>query len=258
MNTYIYVSIYHLQPTESFHCESKLFQSCLLEKRKELHSFCYLPFETDVTNENICKTDKDGFETMEKLSRLSELCSQQCTLLDIEFVEEPQSYAAVSINEDFRNGLQQASRLRFGYYIHMPMIVKVVSQTNDYGFISYVAEFAGWAGIFVGLSLVTIVHLILSHVNMISTVEFNSKPLLIMLNILSLIPMIFLLYSCTHKFVERPLGDEVNFEATEINFDMTICSMKYYHAYTRGSGSLNSGKYVIFNNIIIVSSCKQY
>ena len=256
MNTYIYVSKYHLQPTQNFQCESILFQSCLIEKRKELHSSCYLPFETDVTNANICKTDKEGFETMKQLSGLTELCSQQCTLIDIDFVDEPQSYAAISINEDFRNGLQQASRLRFGYYIHMPMIVKVVSQTNDYGVISYVAEFAGWAGIFVGLSLITIVHLIFPLVNMISSVDFNSKPFLIILNTLLLIPLVSLLYACTCKFVGRPLGDEVDFEATEINFDMTICSMKYYHAYTRGSGSLNSGKYLYWHLNIIFYNCK--
>ncbi len=244
INTYIYVTLFNLQPTKNFHCGSTLIQSCLIEKRRNLDSLCYLPFETEVTNETICKTDKEGFETMKKLSKISNLCSQQCKIMDIEFVETPQSYAAIHINEDFRIGLLQASKLRFGYYIHMPIIVKVVSQTSDYGFISYVAEFAGWTGIFVGLSLVTIVHFIFSLVNMIAKTEFNSEPILIILNSLSLAIMICMLYSCISKFFKRPIGDEVDFEATEINFDMTICSEIFYHAYTKGTGTGFLGKYL--------------
>ena len=89
---------------------------------------------------------------MKELSKLTSKCKSSCQVVDIRIEENPQNYGVLSRNENFKVGLLRVSNMTPGYYINIPSTASLTSISYDYGFISYVAEFAGWSGMFVGAS----------------------------------------------------------------------------------------------------------
>ena len=237
VNIHLHVKSFQLEPSFQYPCSYGSFESCLQDKRKELNTSCQVPFETDVNDNTICTTDEDGYKVTEELSKLTSKCKPSCQVVDIRIKEIPKSYGLLSKNEVFRRGLLQVSRMIPGYYINIPSTAGLTSISHDYGFISYVAEFSGWSGIFVGASLLWIAGITTSCFSWVTSIKIEEKYLANIVKTLSLFYLLYLVYTCSVKFISKPQGVMVNFKNTKIEFDMTICSSKFLVGYFRG-GSL--------------------
>ena len=180
---------------------------------------------------------------MTELSKLTSKCKPSCQVVEIKIEEIPQSYGVISRNENFKINLLQVSRMIPGYYINIPSTAGLTSISYDYGFVSYVAEFAGWSGIFVGASLLWIVGISTSWFSTVTSIKIEEKYIANIVKIVSLFYLLYLIYTCGLKFVNKPMGVMVDFKSTKIEFDMTICSSKFLVGYLRGGNSAKGNFY---------------
>ena len=60
VNMHLHVKSFKLEPSIQYPCSYGPFETCLQAKRKELNTSCQIPFETDVNDNTVCKTDEDG------------------------------------------------------------------------------------------------------------------------------------------------------------------------------------------------------
>ena len=237
VNVHFHIKAFHLESSNNFHCSYETKEKCLTKKRGLLHTSCFLPFENANVNVSICSTDEDGYDTMLKVSKVLNMCEQSCHIIEIRTEEIPLSYGGISSNEIFKTALLQVG-MQPGYYFNIPSTARSISMSHDYGLISYVAEFAGWSGILVGASLVSIIGILISLFTWTTAITVKNQSLLTVVNIMSLVFLGYLICTCFSRFLRSPTGVTIDFEATEVDFDMTICTPKYYLAYKRtGNGT---------------------
>ena len=229
VNVHFHIKAFHLEASKNFPCSYETKKKCLRENRSFLNTSCILPFENTTGNDSICSTDEEGYDTMIKVSKVLNMCKQSCHIMEIRTEEIPLSYGVITSNEIalLEFGMQP------GYYFNIPSTARVVSMSHDYGIISFVAEFAGWSGILIGASLVSIIGISISIFTWSTAIDVKNFPLLTVVNILSLAFLGYLIYTCFSNFLKSPTGVTINFEATKVDFDMTICTPKYYLAYRR-------------------------
>ena len=235
INIYIYINSYQLDSSEEFPCEQNPYSSCLRRQRDYLNTSCFLPFEENTEYRPICKTDEEGYHTMFEVSKLISMCKQSCTIIDIEVQEIPQTYGALFTNEHFATGLLHVTHMIPGYYINTQQLARSLSVIHDYGFISYVAEFAGWSGILVGASLLGLLKFTTSLISKLTSIRLNQNVVLCITKIFSMIYIAYLLFTCCTKFNDSPKGIMVDFDTTEIDFVITICAPRYILAFRRNS-----------------------
>ena len=241
VNIHLHIKAFHLKASKNFCCSYETKKKCLTEKRSLLNASCFLPFENVNVNESICSTDEEGYDTMLKVSKVLNMCEHSCQIMEIRKEEIPLSYGVISSNEIYMYALL-AFGIQPGYYFNIPSTARSVSMSHEYGLISFVAEFAGWSGILIGASLVSIIGIAISIFTWSTAIEVNKPPLLTMVNILSLAFLGYLIYTCFSKFLRSPTGVAIDFEATKVDFDMTICTPKYYLAFRRSTNG-KTGNY---------------
>ena len=241
VNIHLHIKAFHLEASKNVQCSYEIKKKCLTEKRSILNTSCFLPFETAKDNDSICSTDEVGYATMLEVSKVLNMCEHSCQIMEIRTEEIPLSYGVITSNEVYRDALIPFG-MQPGYYFNIPSTARSVSMSHDYGIISFVAEFAGWSGILVGASLVSIIGISISIFTWATAIEYATPPLFKVVNTLSLAFLGYLTYTCFSKFLRSPTGVKIDFEATKVDFDMTICTPKYYLAF-RISPNGKTGNY---------------
>lgn len=235
INIYLHINSYQLDSSKEFPCEQAPYPSCIERHRDYLNTSCYLPFEENAENKPICTTDEEGYHTMLEVSKLISRCIQSCTIIDIEVQEIPLTYGALFMNEHFATGLLHVTHMIPGYYINTHPVARSFSVIHDYGFISYVAEFAGWSGILVGASLLGLLKFTTSLISKLPSIRLNQNVFVFVIKMFSRAYLAYLLYTCCKKFIDRPQGIMVDFDTTKIDFEITICAPRYILSFKRNS-----------------------
>ena len=211
------------------------FYECIKEKRRFMNTSCILPFENiDIGNKTICTTDSDGYRTIKKLPQLHRLCPQKCLKLNIKTEEIPLTYLTRVLKRDFVQGLAQKLKMKPAYYFNIPTRARQVAVTHDYGFISFIAEFGGWSGIFVGASVISLLVNALDFNYLCFSKENCKQSFIRSMLIVSFMILLYLSYTCVVRFLDEPTGVNVDFENTRTDFDFTICAPKYPFEFQRG------------------------
>ena len=236
IDVHLEVSIFQLDP-DLLPCDEQFkIQDCLATRRKSLNTSCFLPFETEKFHDKtICKTDRDGYNTMILLAKLKNMCSSNCLITDIHVKEIPSTYLTVKSQQIFLQGLKQAMKMKPGYYFDIPTKARQITTSHEYGFISWVAEFAGWSGIFVGLSLLSVMAKFLDLKHHSVCLESRKRIIVNTARFACSVYILHLLYFCCTNFLKEPIAMNVEFEETKTDFDFTICAPKYPFAFKRGS-----------------------
>ena len=139
---------------------------------------------------------------MLEVSKVLNMCEQSCQIMEIKAEEIPLSYGVITSNEIYKNALIDLG-MQPGYYFNIPSTAQSVSMSHDYGIISFVAEFAGWSGILVGASLVSIIGILISLFTWTTAITVKKPYLLTVVNILSLAFLGYLICTCFSRFFTR-------------------------------------------------------
>ena len=139
-----------------------VYDTCLHKQRMEASDNCTLPF-FDANITSTCSTFEDGSKAMQMISNMEEHCLPPCVQFKASIVENPVLFTVSKNNSrylQYNYQLLIGAHFGFkdevfnkGYFIHLPKYISYRKSSHNYDAISYVAEFAGWAGLFLGLSL---------------------------------------------------------------------------------------------------------
>ena len=234
VDIYLTINAFEWEPQENFPCGFVSYDDCIQNNRKGLNTSCKLPFENVEDLETpICSTLEDGKFVVEQIRNNSYNCLRPCTLLNIDVKEVPKTYMVTKARNDFMSKLVNEYKFKTGYRIHIPNEGDIISSVHDYGFISYIAEFGGWSGLLVGASLLQIFDICFGSLEIKKSMQRVKRISILFLNLASLIYIINLVFACTVKYFDDPHGIMVNFEKTQYDFDISVCSPKYTIEFSR-------------------------
>ena len=113
-----------------------------------------------------------------------------------------------------------------GYYIQIPANIKLIKNIQIYGIDSFVGEFGGWCGIFVGISILSLFSKIFKiPINyIISKSEDHTISALKVFGILCVGSIFVIAAFFVTKYLEYPKATELTVEPLEHDFIYTICS----------------------------------
>ena len=223
---------------ETQFCDSArdLYDTCLHNKRIEASKNCTLPF-FDANLTLTCGTFQEGAMAMEMISNLAEDCLLPCVQFETKIVENPILYAVsnnYSYDTSYPNLIGAHATIKdggyefnLGYFIHLPKYISYRKSSHNYDAISYVAEFAGWAGLFLGLSLSGCLFVILDYLQSFKPLDLSLrmfiKGIMFLVYILCMTYLAYLTVTLVSKLMENRLATSISLEESEADFDLTIC-----------------------------------
>ena len=227
VNTFLTVTIFNLEPSEEFKCTDKTYDNCYKEQKMELEIMCKPPFDPNFKNgQPICNTKEKGQQVLSKVTDLVDRCLPTCQQFDINVLDIPSTYLLFEMNKDFLPSLQSVYKFKPGFYINVPARGRHIQLAHNYGFVSFVAEFAGWSSIFVGASLIAILIWIKAPLDYKIFLDFNFNKLIDVVKIISCLILAYLFYACVQRLAKKEEGIMVDFKRTESELDITICATK--------------------------------
>jgi hypothetical protein len=141
-------------PTEGFLCDEDLFgyDSCIFQAVQASGPSCVLPYQnlsllTDMQYK-ICKTHADGYASFQQFQLNYDTCKVRCSQLNTVF----NYYMPQYLRDSYLHLIQKEAKF-FAYYLYLPSAIKVSKASPSYGFITFIAEVAGWYNLFLGGSV---------------------------------------------------------------------------------------------------------
>jgi hypothetical protein len=140
--------------TDSSSCDEDLFRfdACVLRVGLGRGPSCKLPLQNwpaypDIQN-RICKTHAEGYESFQQFQLSSKTCKVPCIQINTVFNYHTPQY----LRAKHLQNVEQNSTI-LPHYLYLPSAIKLSKASPSYGFITFIAEVAGWYNLFLGGSL---------------------------------------------------------------------------------------------------------
>jgi hypothetical protein len=141
-------------PTDNFDCDENLlgYDSCIFQAVQASGPSCILPFQnlsvlTDMKHK-ICNTYAEGYASFQQFHLNYETCKVPCSQLNTDF----NYYRPQYLHDNYLYLIRKEANI-FPYYLNLPSAIKVTKSSPSYGFITFIAEVAGWYNLFLGGSV---------------------------------------------------------------------------------------------------------
>ncbi len=138
-------------PTDSFYCVEELFgfDDCVSQAGLDRELTCILPFLNwsafPAFQNRICKTHDEGYASFQQFQLTSIACKVPCIHINTVF----KHYVPQYLLAKYLINVKQNSKI-FPTYLHLPGSIKLSKASPSYGFITFIAEVAGWYNLFLG------------------------------------------------------------------------------------------------------------
>ncbi len=148
------IEMQYFLPTDIFKCDEELFgfDACVSQPDPDRGPSCILPFHNMPTLSNIqhriCKTHAEGYASFQQLQLSSKNCQVPCIKINTVFKYHISQY----LRAKYLKNIMQNETF-FPIYLHLPSAIKVSKASPSYGFITFIAEVAGWYNLFLGGSI---------------------------------------------------------------------------------------------------------
>jgi hypothetical protein len=140
--------------TDIFDCDEDLFEfdACVSQADPIRGPLCYLPFQNlstypDVQN-RICKTHAEGYASFKQFRQTSYSCKVPCIQINTVFNYHTSQY----LRTKYLQNVKQNDNM-LAHYLYLPGAIKMSKASPSYGFITFIAEVAGWYNLFLGGSI---------------------------------------------------------------------------------------------------------
>lgn len=198
---------------------TKKYDNCLIsEIRNELDKHCTLPFLCS-NKTNVCRSFKDGIKALVIYNKETTMCKFPNYQIDVDFILNPSQPISSITNPNIKIVENP------GYYFRFPKEVKVSQTTQNYGFITYIAEFGGWSGLFIGISLLSITCQALtfldSETNKFTSAIIKSTKTFIIIG--SSLIVIYVACSSVIKLTSNETGQETKYQTKYSGLSLAIC-----------------------------------
>ena len=238
MDTKLEITVKNRMPTEEFQCLEKnslKFDDCvelnILEKLKDI---CIPPImNKTASNMTVCSNFQEGYNAFKVFQQTPKVCIPPCMQVQVDLPMLPVDVIFSSVRQNLAVRSQEN-----GFYLNIPNILLTSDMVEQYSLISYIAEFGGWTGLLLGVSLVGSYTYWYEKVSQLCHLRFNSRvqwTLGATLYLLAFTAIGYILVVCTHKLIDKATLTDVSFmnmEDTIEDLTISICSLE--NVYSKG------------------------
>jgi hypothetical protein len=230
-------------PTEGFQCDEDLFgyDSCIFQAVQGSGPSCVLPFQnlsviTDMKHK-ICKTHADGYASFQQFQLTHDSCKVRCSQLNTVF----NYYMPQHLRGSYLYSIKKEATM-FAYYLYLPSAIKVSKASPSYGFVTFIAEVAGWYNLFLGGSVFAMWKVLGKKIlwALAKILKKLSQLLLPWQNYLYILMsigiLIYIFLDCMNILVLNPVGSNILLAYSIVQgLCLSICLPQYTSEYTRKS-----------------------
>ena len=226
-------------------CKPELIDhdACIRSSRESADLACHLPFLYDNMTET-CPNFAEGAVALRDYLEFQPNCINPCSQFEYRVSQVPIMYFQ---SRNTTNGYNYKDSIaaipRNGYYIDVPEYMTIRTSVPSYSFVSFVAEFAGWAGLFLGLSFSGTLIQILPYVLSSKFVPFADKAVRLILYtayILSTVCLSYLFVKLFMKLIENRSSTSIQITDTTYDFAMSVCALKAAKQMNASTNSFTS------------------
>ena len=207
-------TIHAQQILPSAECESRknTYDNCF---KSEALTNCSLPFEENSLPN--CTTFEDGLKAFRRFNRQGSSCNLPCSQIKIEHIVHPSKMLYSIINPNVKVAEEH------GYDLKLPKQIEVLQMAEDYNAISFIAEIGGWSGLFIGISLVT---LVTNLGQLFQEYKISCKTMKQLTIIVSSLMWFYVCYSSISKYFSYQTGNAISLQRDYSNVSISICTEK--------------------------------
>ena len=223
--------------TRTCDLDKAVYDTCLLDYWIKNSDNCTLPFFYS-NQTTTCRTFKEGEMALKTMFQLGAECLQPCVQFEMKIVETPVLYTdsrnfslilyQSQIGAHLSHTKLHAGDTLDGYLVYLPKFISYRKSGHDYDGVSYVAEFAGWAGLFLGVSLSGGLFVILQHIQSLKPLDWLLqmciKGIMFMIYILCMVFLAYLTVTLVSKLMDNCLSTSISLEETKVDFALTVCA----------------------------------
>ena len=222
MDTELDIQVNNLISTPHMECadENQKYDLCSekLTSARLKKEQCHLPFMKNAEVAELCKTRENMEESLKIFQSIHLDCPLPCSQVKINIGLNPVDWLYILMNPKF-----PVNTVIPGYYIKMPRMVVVSGMQKSYSNISFIAEFGGWVGLFLGVSILEAVELLFRKY-MCS--DINITISLLCIKIACTACLCFILFKCCEKIITGEKQLKVNIKNGLQNMSLSLCSME--------------------------------
>jgi hypothetical protein len=222
-------------PTDSFNCVEELFgfDACVSQASPDIEPTCILPFQNwsaypDIQN-RICKTHAEGYASFQQFQLTSIACKVSCIQINTNFNHYMPQYLLAK----YLKNVKQNSKI-FPTYLHLPGSIKLSKANLSYGFITFIAEVAGWYNLFLGGSIFAMWEVLGTKImRKLAKIwgkrtQFLSKRWNILYLLLSSGILAYIFIDCIANLILNPIGSTTLFTSSVAQgLSLSICLPQY-------------------------------
>jgi hypothetical protein len=235
-------------PTGGFQCDKDLFgyDACIFQAFQASGPSCALPFQnlsvlTDMKH-NICKTHAEGYASFQQFRLNYDKCKVPCSQLNTVF----NYYIPQYLRDRYLSLIKKEADI-FAYNLYLPSAIKVSKASPSYGFITFVAEVAGWYNLFLGGSVFTMWKVLEKQIlwALVRIQRKLSQLLSQWQNILYLLMscgiLIYIVLDCITILVSNPVGIDILLNNSIVqSLCLSICLPQYTSVYIMTKNSIKN------------------
>ncbi len=192
------------------------------------------------SNGSFCTNSARILEAMKIFQSSINSCVPPCTQVKVNMRLNPVNWLNVMTNSKISNNLFTP-----GYFIKIPSSVMYSEMKESYTWISFIAEFGGWVGLFLGFSILGTFEIVENKIFSSNAIRFKkavSKSGLILKMACSL-GVLFIVTHCGLKLMRNEKSMDVKIVENLNDVSISLCSVENIY-----QGSLNNTNYYMGNS----------
>ena len=219
-------------PTSEFDCDMDPagYDACVLQK-SITSTHCLLPFQNQTpfypSSLSMCQTQEEGYAAFHHFQQAFRACKPPCKQLSIDLTYSLPQYLLAN----YLWNVQQNAQF-YAYYLYMPSTVKESTSIPSYGFISFIAEVAGWYNLFLGGSIFALWKgLLIWTCWVLTKIKIKFDRQIWFMTAIFLVAasgiLVYILIDCITTLLDNPIGTSTMFETSLTGLSLSVCLPQY-------------------------------
>ena len=223
MDTQLDIKANRFLSTSNMECDDGLETYDLCSEktmRKRLENNCIPPFW--IQQENISNCSMHAAFNIFQTS--PEECLIPCSQIKVNIKQNPVDWLYILVNPKL-----PISTVIPGYYLTIPSYILYSEMQESYTAISFIAEFGGWAGLFLGVSVIGVFEFIMMKFTNISSHSLFKKitsTSFILLKLVLASCVIYILITSCKKLINKEKELNVKIQEGIPDLSISFCSVK--------------------------------
>lgn len=217
------INVNKLISTSATQCSesSETFDSCVENMIYQHHlDKCVLPFWNQIQSNAVCNVSGNNQLSLNIFQTSYHKCVSPCTQVKVEISNNPINWFSYLLMP--RLVLKDVIP---GYYMSIPATILKSEMQESYSAISFIAEFGGWVGLFLGISLLGL----FSYLKDCISKKLSEKVIFggfMFLKLVCAAGVLGILLSCIKKIIEKPTNLDVYIEKNLPDIGVSFCSLE--------------------------------